>query len=411
MTGASGARAVPAWVGALLATFVMQTVAAFLSRALPVLGPALTDRAGVPAEWIGHLSSAVSAGTVWFLLGGNSLLPRFGPVRLLQAGTLVAAAAVVLAAWGSWPALLLASLLIGIGYGPSPPAGSDILARHAPARHRGLIFSVKQAGVPLGGALVGLMVPPLFLAFGVPVALTAVAAVAILSVLVVQPLRAGIDADRDPRRPARFRDFVAPRSLVEPVAAMRLSPLMPVLTYAGGCFAVAQGILFAFFVTYATEAVGLSFTEAGLAFAVLQAVGVVSRVVMGWVADRLGSALLTLVILAGTSSVATASLAVLDASWPAWILLPACGLIGIAIASWNGVILAEVAHQAPKGQAGPATAGATVFTFIGYVVGPSAFALLVQATGDWRLSHLLVALAPASAGVALFLALRAGRGR
>jgi hypothetical protein len=70
-----------------------------------------------------------------------------------------------------------------------------------------------------------------------------------------------------------------------------------------------------------------------------------------------------------------------------------------------------VAHQAPRGQAGPATAGATVFTFIGYVVGPSAFALLVQATGDWRLSHLLVALAPASAGIALLFALRAGRGR
>jgi MFS family permease len=409
MTDASRGTPTPSWVGALFVTFVMQTTVAFLSRALPVVGPVLTDAAGVPSAWIGHLSAVASAGTVWFLLGGNGLLPRFGPVRMLQAGTLLAAAAVVLSIWGTWPALLLASFLIGIGYGPSPPAGSDILARHAPARHRALVFSVKQSGVPLGGALVGLMIPPLLLAFDLTLALLAVAAIAAATVLLVQPLRAGIDAERDATRPVRLSAFVSPRGLAEPFAAMRLSPVLPLLSCAGACFAMVQGILFAFFVTYTTEVVGLTFTDAGLAFAVLQGVGIVSRIAMGWIADRLGSALLTLVFLAGTSTVATAALAVLDGGWPFWLLLPVCALIGIAMASWNGVILAEVAHHAPRGKAGPATAGATFFVFMGYVAGPSGFALLVQLIGDWRLAFFLATALPAGAGVLLFVGMRRAR--
>mgnify|MGYP003347142796 CR=1 FL=1 len=48
---------------------------------------------------------------------------------------------------------LYTALLLGIGYGPMPPAGSRILAATAPKQHRSLIFSIKQAGAPAGGAI------------------------------------------------------------------------------------------------------------------------------------------------------------------------------------------------------------------------------------------------------------------
>jgi hypothetical protein len=67
-------------------------------------------------------------------------------VRTPQAGAVLSALAMLVAATGLAPALLLASLLLGIGYGPSPPAGGRILAATAPPGHRTLIFSIKQAG-------------------------------------------------------------------------------------------------------------------------------------------------------------------------------------------------------------------------------------------------------------------------
>lgn len=137
----------------------MQTASAALTRAVPVIGPALTEAAGVPSERIGVLASVGALGTMWYLVAGGGLLPRFGPVRMLQIGAGVGALGLACATLAGWWALVVASLLIGLGHGPSPPAGSRILKRHATARQRSLVFSVKQSGVPLGGAVAGLLVP------------------------------------------------------------------------------------------------------------------------------------------------------------------------------------------------------------------------------------------------------------
>src|SRR5678816_1366245 len=79
---------------------------------------------------------------------------------MLQIGTLPAVCGLALAATGWWPLLVIAAIMMGLGYGPSPPAGNRILAATVPARHRSLIFSIKQAGAPLGGALAGVILAP-----------------------------------------------------------------------------------------------------------------------------------------------------------------------------------------------------------------------------------------------------------
>ena len=53
-----------------------------------------------------------------------SLLGQVPALMLVLAAVL----GLVIAATGWWPALVLAALLLGIGYGPTPPAGSRILA-------------------------------------------------------------------------------------------------------------------------------------------------------------------------------------------------------------------------------------------------------------------------------------------
>jgi hypothetical protein len=48
--------------------------------------------------------------------------------------------------------MALGALLVGFGYGPITPAGSDLLKRITPARLQPVAFSVKQAAVADGGA-------------------------------------------------------------------------------------------------------------------------------------------------------------------------------------------------------------------------------------------------------------------
>ena len=192
--------ATASWVAALGATLLMQSVASFLTQTLPVVAPLIMASAGLAPERIGNLSSLVAFGTVLFLLLGGPFLARLGPVRTLQLGTGIAAAALVVAATGALPALMLASLMLGIGYGPTPPAGSRILAATAPKDHRTLIFSVKQAGAPLGGALAGLIAAPVATHAGWGAALLVAVATSVIAAAAIQPLRESLDVERDPAR-------------------------------------------------------------------------------------------------------------------------------------------------------------------------------------------------------------------
>ncbi len=58
-----------------------------------------------------------------------------------------------------WPLILLSAFLVGAGYAPNAPASSVILAQISTRRQMSLVFSIKQAAVPLGGVLSGLLVP------------------------------------------------------------------------------------------------------------------------------------------------------------------------------------------------------------------------------------------------------------
>src|SRR5437763_2724865 len=145
--------------------------------------------------------------------------------------------------------LMIGSVLIGIGYAPSTPAGSDLLQRFAPKRHRTLIFSIKQAGVPLGGVLAGLIMPPLAL-IDWRLAIAASVVLAFMLTVAIQPLREGIDQDRARSQDISLRTILSPANLSMPILALRMSPRLPPLVYGSACLAAAQGASFAFLVTF-----------------------------------------------------------------------------------------------------------------------------------------------------------------
>ena len=250
------------WVRALGVTLLMQVASAFLAQAMPVIAPTLTDAAGVPPEQVGHLSSVISLGTLWFLLSGHVLLPRWGAVRVLQAGAVLGAIGALLGLAGSWPVLLATGLLIGLAYGPAPPAGSDILMRHSPRTQRALIFSIKQAGAPLGSAIAGLLLPAIVAASSWRWALIATAIVSALPAFLVEPWRAEIDRERQPTSAGLFSELFSLRSAVLPFRVMISRRSLLWLAGTGFSFACVQGCIFSFYVTYLSTALGMSLTAA-----------------------------------------------------------------------------------------------------------------------------------------------------
>jgi MFS family permease len=393
------------WLWPLAATLVLQTMSAFLQRAMPTLGPVLTGEAGVAPSSIGHFAALNTVGSIAFLLVGAPLIRRAGAIRTLQLGTLCSALGILIVLWPNPLTLVLGSILIGVGYGPSPPAGSDILQRYAPKHRRALIFSIKQAGVPLGGVLAGLVLP-LFAGADWRLAILTAAGLGLLSVVIVQPVRSEVDHGRDERQALSFGAFLSPSNLIAPFRALALSPALPRLASASIMFAVAQGVLFAFFVTYAVTELRLSLAVAGAIFAVMQATGIGGRILLGWVADWVGSALSTLICLTLASAFTTAMLAASTVLWPAWTIVLIAAVAGITVGSWNGIFLAEVARVSPAGHIPAATAGATLVCFLGYVLGPACFALIVEISQSYRLGFALVVALSLSAVPILWPLLR-----
>jgi MFS family permease len=394
------------WMRALAAAVLMQTLCAFLTRVFPVMGPALTEAASVPPETIGYLAALNSLGTLWYLVAGGDLLTKLGPLRSMQVGAVVGLVGLLLALAGDWSALMLASVLIGFGYGSTPAAGSEVLNEYAPARHRSLVFSIKQSGVPLGGVMAGLLVPAVLAAVGWRLTCVACALVVFAMTILVDPLHPSIDRHRNRGLRLRLSRLVDPRMVRTPFRSLSRNRPLQLVTAASICFAIVQGCVLAFFVTYLMVELRFSLVAAGVAFSVMQVTGVVGRVAAGWSADRLGSRRAVLIGLAVASSLATAFTATLTPSSPLWAIQVLAGIAGVASTSWNGVFLAEVSQLAPAGKVGDATAGATFFTFIGYVVGPAAFGALLTYGGSYQSAFAILAAVPLGGIIALGLAAR-----
>ena len=383
------------WVRALGVTLLMQVTSTFLGQAMPVIAPTLTDAAGVSPEKIGELSSIISLGTLWFLASGHVLLPRFGSVRVLQAAAILGAGGVLVGLRGSWPALVAAALLLGVSYGPAPPAGSDLLMRHSPRSQRALIFSTKQAGAPFGSAVAGLVLPGIVVVAGWRWALLVTAIVSAVSALMVEPWRIELDSsERQPGRGNLLLELISIRTAMLPFRVIASSRPLVWLAGTGFSFACVQGCIFSFYVTYLNAGLGLSLTAAGTAFAVLQAVGMIARIGMGFLADRLGSGVQALIYLGLGSCLASALAASLSLDLPWAGVLTVSAVIGVIGISWNGVFLAEVARLAPEGRVSEVTSGTILLTFLGYVVAPAAFTAAIPVIGGYGACFLAIAGLP-----------------
>ncbi|HLX80555.1 MAG TPA: MFS transporter [Burkholderiales bacterium] len=197
----------------LLITFAIQTLVAFAVYSAPVMAPVAGPALGFSPAAVGYYIAASYLGSMIGSAAAGGWVARFGPIRVSQAALALCLCGLVLAASASPLLVMLGGFVVGLGYGPTTPASSAILVR-TPSRHFSLIFSIKQTGVPAGGALAGLLVPGLILAIGWQRGALAIGAACLLVALAIGAVRARYDRELDPRAPVSLRSAVAPVRLV-----------------------------------------------------------------------------------------------------------------------------------------------------------------------------------------------------
>ena len=376
----------------LLITFAIQTLVALAVYSAPVMAPVAGPALGFSAAAVGYYIAGSYFGSMIGSAAAGGWVARFGPIRVSQAALALCFAGQCLAASASPPLVMLGGLIVGLGYGPTTPASSAILVR-TPRAYFSLVFSIKQTGVPAGGALAGLLVPVLVLAVGWQWTAVAIGGACIVLALALGGVRATYDVDLDPRAPVSLRSAVAPVRLV--LADRRLRRLC----VAGFVYGGVQITLVTYLVTFLVETFGLTLVLAGLVMAVAQLSSVTGRVLWGVLADRVFTRRTMLGLLGIGMGVSALIALAAGPAWPAWLLFVYAAAFGATAVGWNGVFLAEVARIAPEGRASAATGGSLFFTFLGVVVTPPLFNAVFAFAGSYSVAYAVFAAPALAVGI------------
>ena len=381
----------------LAATLALQSLTSMAMIAPSVMAPVVALELGLPPERLGWFVAIEYFVAMLSGLACGGLITRHGAMRVCQISVCLAAAGLAAATAGAVPMLFASAALIGAGYGLVNPVSSHILIKSTPARMRSLIFSIKQTGVPLGGALAGVLCPPLILLVGWRFGLAAAALPCLLVVLAFQSLRSGEAAEPAASGAGEARRFWAPIGYVlthRPVLEMALASLF---------FGFAQLALVAYFVSYLKLELGYTLVAAGLIYACAHLAGVAGRIVWGAIADRFVSPRRTLGLLGVTMGISCIVAAAINTQWPLAAVVALSIVFGATAVGWNGIYLAEVARLAPTGQAGIVTGGTQFFTFLGAWSAPPLFGLVVAYAGGYANGFLTASVLPLIAGVYLLV--------
>ena len=388
---------------ALWLTLITQAMASMALMAPSVFAPVVAPLLGYAPQSIGLFVGAIYLAAMFSGLIGGHYVRQIGAIRLSQVAMALACIGLLLAALAVPALLLLATLAIGIGYGLTNPTAAHILSHHVPIARRGVFFSIKQTGVPIGVALAGLLVP-LFLKWWFwPGAVAAVAAVVAATILLLAPYRHTFDVSEG------VMGLNLRAMLARPLARVMRDPPLRQLGLTSFCYSGAQICFLTFLVSDLKLERGFSLAHAALALAAAQITSIAARPLWGYIADHFVDPRTLLGLLGLGMAASLALLGLLPAATNAGLVFIVTLLVAATVVGWNGVYFAGLARQTRPDEIAMVTGGTQFLTFSGAMVAPVVFAAAVSMFGSYATSFLLLGLFPLLVGIWLLRQARQSR--
>lgn len=367
----------------LVLSLLVQTAASLGNTSIGPLAPDLGKDLVLSGAQVGLIVTAFYLGAIGVLLFAATAADRWGPRRLFLAGPALIAIGLLAASRAANFGLLLACMAIaGVGNGIAlPPTTRAVMEWFGPAS-RGSAMSIKQTGLPLAGLLVAIGVPLGLGQVGWRGSLALIALVTLVSAAVAFVLY------RDP--PGEH----APEA--RRGGGLKVLARDPHLLAVTGFATVMSGIqlaLIGFLVLYFHRSLGYPLLLAGELLALAQVSGVVARIVSGVLSDRVFGARRqpVLVLMAAIAVGGDLALAAAPQGTPVLVMAAILVLLGFSAVGWSGVSMALVAELAGRERSSSAAGVALTGSYLGVILTPPLFGLLVDLSGGYRLSFVALA--------------------
>jgi MFS family permease len=362
-------------------TLAQMSFSAF-SLGLPALAPAIRVHYDASLGATGAFLGAVSLGLAATLLPWGLMTDRLGERAAMTIGLFGCAAC--LAAGSFAPTLTslaaLLSLAAGLGACVNAAVGRAVLVWFTPDT-RGFAFSIRQAGMMVAAAGAAATMPRLATAFGLRVALLALAAGCLLGAAVsLAAVRARDVLPGAEAVPAGLRRSLLDRTL------WRLS--------VGSSFAcVAQTACTGFVVLFLHEVRHMGIVTAAEVLAASQILGGAVRVASGVWSDRLGSRVVPLRRISLWIAIVVSGTALLEHA-PLALLVPLFVLAGGLSMGWNTVSFAAAVELGGATRAGATLGFQQAMLALVAAATPPVFALGVEQL-SWQAAWTLAGVLPA----------------
>lgn len=376
------------WFFLALAT-LSQVSVAVIRLGIPAVLPFIKRELNLRHDQVGLTIAVLNGGAAAAGIPAGRAADRLGERVVLAFGAIASGMAIV-AVYGAanFPTLLLLFLVVGFMTTTSVPAGGRAVVGWFPQAERATAMGFRQMGIPLGGAISALLLPPTALVLGWRVSLSlaglfAIGAGIIALVLYEEPAAAGPDRCREPAGPG--------------TSLLGRKQIQALLAY-GFILSVGQWCYLTYLTLYLIETLGLTISLAATHLAIGQVCGALGRIFWGVVSDQMfrGRRAPVLVLIAALASVMTVFLSLLSQDTPLWLVSLTAALLGLSLQGWNGLGHTLASELANSHAAGLAVGMMNSAGLLGVVAATPIFGLLVEAVGyrpAWLALASLIAIA------------------
>ncbi|MFW1922390.1 MFS transporter [Acinetobacter geminorum] len=154
------------WAILVVAT-ITQACACFFVQGLGAIAPVLQQDLTLTSLQIGLLVSSAQLAPLVGLLIAGELLDRYDERYVVSFGVLLVGLTLLLTTlFNTYLSLLILLFFLGFGYSSAQPGGAKAVSNWFPKNQLGLAMGIRQAGLPLGGALASLLLPFFAIKYG-----------------------------------------------------------------------------------------------------------------------------------------------------------------------------------------------------------------------------------------------------
>ncbi|WP_290637748.1 MFS transporter [Aquisalimonas sp.] len=374
-------RRPPAWLMIATGMLVTIVVLVFARLAYGLIVPPMRESLGLSYQQAGMLGTVTALGYLCLVMVAGVAAGRFGGRNTVLLGVvLVTVGFAGLSVASDYRVLLVLMALLGFGtaFGYTPLV--SLLSSWFPAR-RGAVIGMLNGGVGAGMLLSGTLVPLAPAVFGEAGWRVTWAAFAVGGALVLMAVLAFL---RNP--PSAGAGVGVGRAPTPERAAVFRNRYVIIVGLIYGVLGTTYIVQVVFMYSYALES-GIASVVAGRLVALMGALGIFSGLLWGWISDRIGrgTALLlskTLYLVGMATPVVSPTLAGFAAHYV---------ILGVAVTGvFTSVLAASTEHVGAR-EAPLAVSFVTVFMAAGQLAGPAAAGVIIDWTGDFRLTFGLCA--------------------